>query len=536
MKNWKYLLLPAFAVVCPARTMFPQSLPDSSVLFLTGASCMEELSESQMEELESLFRHPLNINRSSKSKLEASGLFSAYQLHSLEEYRRASGDILSPAELSLLDGFSAECVDAISPFLDFSSNAPAGGSYFESGNSVDAQARLKWRKDGFQNRSKLRFEREGTLSAGVTSNKNFNLTLYGKGRLNGKLIFGDFSARFGQGLALWSGFSLSGLSSPSSFYRRPYGVTPSWTYSSAGMRGVAAGFELGRTEISALASLRRGSKVYALNSNRVFRNGSYGLTALYSEDGGILCSSDASVSIRKLLLFSESSVDMSNKSAAALLGARYSFDYQVGVFFLTRFYPMDYSSAYAGAARSSSKCSDERGISAAVQYKSKTFSVDWAHHPKKGKKQMKTVCVLPFNFSESFSLSFKLSDRYKPQDKYSHRVELRSDIKYEKGGWMALLRSDLVHMRDYAKLAYLELGYSWNWGYAYFRGTLYDVRNWDDRIYSYERDAPGNFNVPAYYGRGYALSVTGRVNIGKRNKLYFRVSEKELAFQYVFSY
>lgn len=31
--------------------------------------------------------------------------------------------------------------------------------------------------------------------------------------------------------------------------------------------------------------------------------------------------------------------------------------------------------------------------------------------------------------------------------------------------------------------------------------------SWDDRIYSYERDAPGNFNVPAYYGRGFSVNL-----------------------------
>ena len=57
---------------------------------------------------------------------------------------------------------------------------------------------------------------------------------------------------------------------------------------------------------------------------------------------------------------------------------------------------------------------------------------------------------------------------------------------------------------------------------------MFRIDNWDDRIYSYERDAPGNFNVPAYYGRGYSLSavasskfVLGRTPF-RSMKLYFR--------------
>jgi hypothetical protein len=36
---------------------------------------------------------------------------------------------------------------------------------------------------------------------------------------------------------------------------------------------------------------------------------------------------------------------------------------------------------------------------------------------------------------------------------------------------------------------------------------MFAVDNWDDRIYVYERDAPGSFNVPAFYGRGLWTSV-----------------------------
>ena len=40
-----------------------------------------------------------------------------------------------------------------------------------------------------------------------------------------------------------------------------------------------------------------------------------------------------------------------------------------------------------------------------------------------------------------------------------------------------------------------------------YRLGCYMVDNWDDRIYVYERDAPANFNVPAYYGRGLWTSL-----------------------------
>lgn len=42
---------------------------------------------------------------------------------------------------------------------------------------------------------------------------------------------------------------------------------------------------------------------------------------------------------------------------------------------------------------------------------------------------------------------------------------------------------------------------------AFARFTLFRIDNWDDRIYVYERDAPGNFSSTAYYGRGLGASL-----------------------------
>ena len=53
---------------------------------------------------------------------------------------------------------------------------------------------------------------------------------------------------------------------------------------------------------------------------------------------------------------------------------------------------------------------------------------------------------------------------------------------------------------------------------------MFRIDDWDDRIYVYERDAPGAFNIPAYYGRG----LWGALNVGWRCtrsiRLYGRVA------------
>lgn len=50
---------------------------------------------------------------------------------------------------------------------------------------------------------------------------------------------------------------------------------------------------------------------------------------------------------------------------------------------------------------------------------------------------------------------------------------------------------------------------------VFLRGTVFRVDNWDDRIYFYERDIPGSFTVPAYYGRGYSVAAVGSSRWGR---------------------
>jgi hypothetical protein len=73
-------------------------------------------------------------------------------------------------------------------------------------------------------------------------------------------------------------------------------------------------------------------------------------------------------------------------------------------------------------------------------------------------------------------------------------------------------------------LGYIEGGYIPGCISAYLRLGLFMVDDWDDRIYVYERDAPGNFNVPAFYGRGLWTSAYLSSKPKQWLKLYLRAS------------
>ena len=67
-------------------------------------------------------------------------------------------------------------------------------------------------------------------------------------------------------------------------------------------------------------------------------------------------------------------------------------------------------------------------------------------------------------------------------------------------------------------LSYLEGGYKGSKTAIYLRATGFYTEAWAARIYCYERDAPGTFSVPAYNGRGLAVSLVAghKVHIGRQ--------------------
>ena len=73
----RFMLL---AVICfvSVTEAFSQDYLDA-VLFLTGASSLEELDAEVLERYDALASRPVRINTATESRLVASGLFSRYQ-------------------------------------------------------------------------------------------------------------------------------------------------------------------------------------------------------------------------------------------------------------------------------------------------------------------------------------------------------------------------------------------------------------------------------------------------------------------------
>ena len=100
---------------------------EEAVVLLSGASCIEDLSEEEMLRWEALASHPVNLNIAGRSRLISSGLFTQFQVASLLDYRGRTGAVLSWSELALVDGFSPEFVSALRVFATLGVEV-AGGS------------------------------------------------------------------------------------------------------------------------------------------------------------------------------------------------------------------------------------------------------------------------------------------------------------------------------------------------------------------------------------------------------------------------
>ena len=476
----------------------------NAVLHLSGAASVEELTESELERYQSLAERPLELNLASRSQLLSTGFFTPFQVESILDYIRSSGDILSTAELAAVSGIGLQMAKDLEFFFVMNSSGLLGASK-KGSLYADAQMRQSVRSGKWTSAMKASSTLDSRYSARLAV-KNETLTsasLSYSGRTLSGLIVGSFSARFGQGLLMWSGFSLSGLSTVSAFSRNASGLAPCSTLSPEScFNGVAAAVDMGRSTISLAADFQG---VQMLNLNHLWKRTSASLTAVHSPEG-YRASADLRTTLGKCTLLGEGALDLVGGGTAGLLGAVWNIAYGKKSALLLRAYSPSYSSPWAGAARSSTKVSNEYAASAGVQLPWLSATVDAAWHPSGGDWQYKGIVNLQHSWG-ALTPSLKISTRYRPQaEKENLRTDIRFDLDGSWGELQAHLRVNALRCVSWGWLGYAEAGWKGD-ASLWLRATVFDIGSWADRIYVYERDVPGSFNVPAYYGRGYSLSL-----------------------------
>lgn len=470
---------------------------EKAILILSGASCMEDLDESTLERYRTLAAHPVDLNAAGRSRLLSCGLFNAFQVASLLEYRQNTGDVLSYTELSLVDGFPSETVEALRLFTVLETSGPPGkrhGSRVHNDLMLRASARsgspaaggFKYKLSAGE-RAELGWGSRITYSDRTLRPGTVSAALYGRRHL-GKLVLGHFNARFGQGLALWSGFSVSPYSSVSSLVRSGTGISTTASFDPQ-FCGAAADFDFGRWNAGC---------GYSVKGNMPFATVSYTSRTFTA---GALATNDAASAFWRagfpnLSFFGELAW---KGGAAASCGLLWVPSYGRKAAVLCR-YVEGAAEALAGIGTAS------LDAVAAISRSQQRVTVKWS--PRIGKESLTLTPSLRFAARRTDVL----------------RLEGRGELQLDAGAWMVRSRLDVVHCSSYSWLFNAEAGHTQGALRAWLRWTLFRVEDWPDRIYVYERDAPGNFNVPAYYGKGWSISAYGAWKPSRRHALYLRLS------------
>lgn len=483
-------------------------LPDrqKAMLHICGVASMEEIDEECHQRFERFSNHPLDINNASRSTLAASGLFSALQLSALLDYRSSSGDILSFAELAMIDGFLPEDADALRHFVSLDSSSPPGS---RRSLKYDHELRLNasFRHDGSHSEG-FRYEGElGDRAELRLSPSSFSAAYYGRRSL-GKLVMGSFNARFGQGLLTWSGFSMSGYSSIAAFSRKASGISAT-TSSQSDNFGIASDWNIGRRGTLALAYSWR-SGVAIASYSHVGRNFTLGVNASSS---GI--SADFLIPLPDAGIFGEAAC-LWNGAPAVVVGTHWTPVYGQKFALLARYYSAVYK--------------EYSGIAIGAELPLWMLSADLAYRLDNEQLQLKTLAICRPVFELGplvLEPQLRFQGRYRPGDGSPLRLELRGVLESSLDAWILNLRGDLVHCSSLAWLWYLEAGRKTEEYGIYLRGGLFKVDDWDDRIYVYERTAPGGFSVPAYYGRGWSASLYAYWHVNRHHSVYLRLEKTD---------
>ncbi len=473
------------AVAIPAASQEDEEILRAA-MYVWGASSEEELSEYQIEEIQSQKGRKIRIN---SPWLRSGGVLSDYQAASIRDYRSRSGDILSWEELALVDGFGSEAVQALKPFLSLESHRAPGKT---DTVKLKASAILRTTLNSVGGKAKVSTAHLGAGGAWRGKDGSFYATANYRGH---SLIVGDHKLRFGQGLILWEGFSMTSLSTVDAFVLKANGASTSWSYSSSGLsRGLVYEYQGSRFRTLAFGALD-GS--FGVHGDYYFRNGQIGLSACGLD---LAVSADLRYNYRKSDLALEAAYK--NKSGAYKGAWRLRPGSGFHLALQGRVIPSKFSGKKYG----------EYGFAAGIKWKgernftlSTTADASLLPIPETapGRFQLRIYSNGDIQFNPIWALSLRFTERYRNYE--APRSDLRADLKFTCGNWMAVYRNEGVHCEHYSWLTYLEGGWKGESLAAYLRLSAFIIDKWNDRIYTYERDAPGNFNVPAYYGRGFAV-------------------------------
>ncbi|SHG35239.1 helix-hairpin-helix domain-containing protein [Pedobacter caeni] len=252
----------------------------------------EELAELT-DQLDFFRKHPIDLNHTRPEELKKLIFLSPLQISNFFQHLSVNGKLLDLLELQSIPDFDPETIDKLLPFVTLNPVNPyanlSWNNLYRKGNHqvMLRYGRLLQQQKGFTSLPgsrylgspdkllfRYKYQYADLLSASLVMKKDAgetlfsgkpaidflsgNLAIYKFHRLS-KLIIGDYSLQFGQGLTLWSGFSLGKGPDVTSVASKDVGLK-SYTSTSEGafFRGIAATVHLsGHFYLSPFFSFRK---------------------------------------------------------------------------------------------------------------------------------------------------------------------------------------------------------------------------------------------------------------------------------------